>query len=76
MADDYCESEDYRLLVESFTSNARSARELADAFLERDETYHAYVWLLIAADHGDDDADELTGTLEEVDQVCAGDPRP
>jgi len=50
-------------------------KQRAHEHLERDETYDAYVWLLIAADDGDDEAADQAEMLHEVDQVCDEDVR-
>lgn len=70
MIDDFCASSEYAELIQSWRASELSARELAEAFCERDETYHVYVWLLIAADLGDEDAADAAAALHEVDQVC------
>src|SRR5687767_6020373 len=70
MDPDFCDRPDYRDLVASFSAGERSARELASAFCEREEMYHGYVWYLIAADLGDDEAAEIADILREAEQVC------
>jgi hypothetical protein len=46
------------------------AASIADRFLEEEETYHGYVFLLLAADAGEEEAGDDMDTLFEVDQVC------
>jgi hypothetical protein len=67
---DFATGAEYARLIEQLAAGEITAHDAANACLERDETYHAYVFLLIAADQDDEDALDEADMLREVDQVC------